>query len=848
MSGADPDTAAPRTGIRAWVKRRLTGRPDSEHEMAFNRFVFAGVIAAYVFAVQGHDSAALAITGVYGLIGAVLMGLILWDPRRNDIRRAAALVCDLGILTLVMHVGEEATSLLYPIYLWITLGNGFRFGMPWLYGAMGVSLAGFGLLIVTTPFWSAQEHLSIGLLIGLLIVPGYAGTLIKKLSLATKRAEDASQAKSMFLASVSHELRTPLNAIIGLGALLHDTKLDEEQRDMAGTMNGAARQLLALIDDILDFSRIEAGQMPVHVTEFDLVQLMAELRAMFASQARAKGIRLSMHLTLRTPQHLRADPMHIREVLQNLVGNAVKFTESGSVVIAADAVEREDGRIRLRFEVTDTGIGIAPEAAGRIFESFTQADPTIVNRFGGTGLGLTISQRLAKLLGGEIGVTSTPGAGSTFWFTLPVERGETVPKMNFAGTRMVLLSAARPQSGLLVARLTRLGATVRTVPTLAQAATVLAERREGERAALMVWPDHMGVGFADIVSALRALDPLAETPTLLLTDEEPPAGLPEPELQRSFQAILPGGAQLDTLAAALVLAREGRPVPVADAAGVPEATRPRRSLRILVADDNRTNQKVVAKILERGGHRVHAVNNGEEALDALETSRFDLVLMDLNMPVMDGIEATKMFRFASLGRPRTPVLALTADASPEAARRAAEADMDGCLLKPVQPAHLLEVIDQHVPEGAEVAPVPADPARAPPPVADIATHPRFRPAGASPFDEVKLQELRDLGGEDFVRDLVTEFVDDATEIIASLGEVLAVGDMAEFRNMSHALRSSAANVGAKAIYELCRFADGAKPGEVLAQGPAHVERLQEELDRIRAALAARRNEGGQARH
>jgi len=837
----------PRRSLIGWVRSRLSGRPDSEHEMSFNRFAFAAVIAAYLLSLDGLDPLALWVNALYALIGALLMAHILAWPGRNDIRRVVAMVCDLGILTAELHIGGEATSLLWPIYLWVALGNGFRFGTSWLLGAMAVSLLGFGIVIVTTPFWYHQVHLSTGLFIGLLIVPLYSGTLIKKLSLATKRAEDASRAKSMFLASVSHELRTPLNAIIGLGALLRDTKLDDEQRDMAGTMDGAAKQLLALIDDILDFSRIEAGQMPVHIEDFDLVQLMAELRAMFASQAREKGLRLSNHVAVRTPLRLRGDSRHIKEILQNLVGNAVKFTESGSVVIAADAATRDDGSLRIRFEVTDTGIGISPDAVTRIFESFTQADSTIVSRFGGTGLGLAICQRLVKLLGGEIGVNSTPGAGSTFWFTLPVTEVPVSEKIGLVGTRIILLAAPRPQTGLLVARLTRLGAAVRSVTALAQAATVMSERREGERPALMVWPDHLGVGFGDVVSALRALDPLAETPVILLGDEATTPGLPDAELQRSFQTILPGTADAEALLAALIIASEGRISSEGDLPSLAEPTRPRRHFRILVADDNRTNQKVITKILERAGHRVSVVNNGEEALDALEEQAFDIVLMDLNMPVMDGLEATKMFRFTSLGKPRTPVLALTADATPEAAKRAQDADMDGCVLKPVQPAHLLEVIDRLVPEqAAEPEPIAA-PERPAPAVADISAHPRFRPAGASPLDESALQELRELGGEEFVRELVSEFLTDAEGVIAELAEALAMGDMAEFRNKSHALRSSAANVGARAMYELCRFAEGAKQAELLGQGAAHVERLQEELERVRSAHGARRSEGGQAR-
>ncbi|HYF08128.1 MAG TPA: ATP-binding protein [Acetobacteraceae bacterium] len=821
--------------------------------MAFNRFAFAAVIAIYLLTLDGADPQVLVASALYGGCGLLLFSLILLDPGRNPLRRAAALLCDIGFLSFALHRGGEGTSVLFPIYLWVTLGNGFRFGVPWLYGAMLVSLTGFGLVIATTPFWYGQEHLSAGLFIGLLIVPLYAGTLIRKLSQETRRAEDASRAKSMFLASVSHELRTPLNAIIGLGALLRDTKLDDEQRDMAGTMDSAAKQLLSLIDDILDFSRIEAGQMPVHVEEFDLVPLLAELRAMFAAQAREKGIRLSTHLTLRGTGRLRGDPRHIKEILQNLVGNAVKFTESGSVVIAADAIAREDGSLSLRFEVTDTGIGIAPEAVSRIFDSFTQADPTIVSRFGGTGLGLAICQRLVRLLGGDIGVSSAPGAGSTFWFTLPVVNIAAEQEASFAGMRLVLLAAPRPQAGLLAARLSRLGAGVQMATTLAQAANHLSGRNEGERLALLVWPEHLGVDLDSLLPALRALDPAAETPTLLVRDEAPEPGLPEIEIRRSFQCVLPGSADAELLAAALIVARAARST--AEAARLPptQPVAPPRSLRILLADDNRTNQKVISKILERAGHRTVVVDNGEEALDALEAGGFDLVLMDLNMPVLDGIEATKMFRFASLGRPRVPVIALTADATPEAARRAQEADMDACVLKPVQPARLLEVIERHAPERSAEPQARDVPATATednattPPIADIATHPRFRPAGSLPLDEAALEELRALGGDTFVKELVADFLQDAGEVIAELRKAAAAGDVMGFRNKSHALRSSAANVGARAIYELCRFGEHAKAAEITTQGEAHAQKLHEELERVRGALGARRPEGGQIR-
>ncbi len=839
-----PASSRLRAGLR-WTGTRLRERTDSEHEMAFNRLVFAVVIALYLVFV-GAGTAELQGVALYGVIGIALLAHILAWPARNPARRWVAMACDFGMLSFELHVGGEVTSVLFPIYLWIALGNGFRFGVPWLQGATIFGLSGFVLVVATTPFWRDQEHLSAGLIIGLLIVPLYAGTLIRKLHQETRRAEDASRAKSMFLASVSHELRTPLNAIIGLGSLLRDTRLDEEQRDMAVTMDEAAKQQLALIDDILDFSRIEAGQMPVHIEEFDLVPLMGELRAMFSSQAREKALRLSTHLTLRSPTRLRGDPLHLKEVLQNLVGNALKFTEAGSVVIAADAVEQPQGGVLLRFEVTDTGIGIAPDAMGRIFESFTQADQTIISRFGGTGLGLAICQRLVKLLGGEIGVNSTLGAGSTFWFTMPVETVEVPAEQDeFANTRLVLLAAPRPQSVRLATRFAALGVQVQTMPTVAQAAAALHTRGPGPRPALLVWPEQLGIGFADLISALRALDPSADTPVLLVTDEEPVSGLPEPELRRSFQALLHGAAEPAQLRVALHVARNSRAAAAAPSPAPAERAGPRHLFRILLADDNRTNQRVISKILERAGHKVVLVDNGEQALDALEASRFDIVLMDLNMPVLDGLEATKLYRVASLGQPRVPIIALTADATPEATRRSKEAGMDACLHKPVQPARLLEIIEQFV--AVDAAGKPEDGERGKTSVADIAAHPRFRPVTSVPLDDAALKELRDLGGDSFVDDLVAEFLQESAELIDELRQSVAAGDAAAFRNKSHALRSSAANVGARAIYELCRFGENAKAADLASQGMAHVQRLTEELERVRGALPRRRPDSGQAK-
>jgi two-component system sensor histidine kinase RpfC len=831
--------AKSRHSLLGFLKSRLSNRPDGEHEMVVNRVVISALILLYLggaalFGSNVPREAVLLTTLFFGISFAFLAHM-LYQPGVSVPRRVIAIFSDLGFLSWGIHAGDEALSLLYPIFLWIIFGNGFRFGLKYLFGAMLIAVAGFSAVVATTEYWGNHHKLAYGLIGGLVILPLYAATLIKKLQAAKHEAEQANKAKSLFLASMSHEFRTPLNAVIGMSDMLRDTKLNAEQLDMTQTIRGSARALLAQINDILNYSRIEAGQMPDVAADFDVLSVMGQVRSMLVAQAREKGVRLSLHIAPQTPLKIHGNGRALHDVLTNLAANAVKFTERGNISIAVGAIEQKDGSARLRFEVTDTGIGIAEASREKIFQSFTQADESIVDRFGGTGLGLAIVKQLVERQGGAIGVDSKLGEGSTFWFELTYrvcarEGGNPFPDL--ADTRVILLSRSAERA-VEIENLLH-GTTIEIARSAGQACDQLAlpESSGIRHTAVLVDEDQLQADLEVVGATLNKMHKAGNTSLVLLSPRSGTEMLPFPA-RFDFVAQVAVPVSEQALGAALQAAKAGEAASIDEEGNVQRATL--RKLSILVADDNRTNQKVIGKILERAGHNVSIVDNGEQALDAMQAKAFDIALMDVNMPVLNGIEATKLHRFASLGKQRLPIIALTADATPETKQRCEEAGMDACVIKPIEPARLLNIIDSIVGE----KPISDEQAFAESEtVKRITSHPKFRTADTSSIDVRALGDLEALGGTKFVDELIADFNRDTESLLGDLKQSAKSGDVNAFREQLHAMRSGAANIGARRIYKMCLSWRHIGERELEQRGNDYLAKLGAEFEQVREALNA----------
>jgi two-component system sensor histidine kinase RpfC len=694
----------------------LSAVRGTELEQSALRVIIGGIVLAYLAwyasrdgEVKRDEAEVLAVAIGFFVFSVLLMLRIIARRDVSVARRFLGMIADNAVTTFCLIRMGEGGAVVLGVYLFITFGNGFRFGPVYLRACQLMSVAGFGLVLFLSPFWSKHLVIGFGFLIALIVLPLYVGVLAEHIKEARKRADEANQAKSRFLAIVSHEMRTPLNGVIAMADVLRETDLNESQREIVNTLGTSAHLLLAQIEDVLDMAKIEAGRIQIERQPFDLGKLLTSTVKVILPQARYKELAVNTQIAPEAMRWFSGDSHHLRQVLLNLLANAVKFTERGEVSLRVIIVSASPIEPRVRFEVKDTGIGIPLAKQAVIFEPFTQADDSITRIYGGTGLGTTIARQLVALMSGTIGVVSTVGVGSTFWFEVPLPHA----------------------------------------------------------------------------------DPIGIDLTAEIADT----------------------ARLSSTTAALAAQR-------------PATVTKIRGARVLVADDNPTNQRVTQLILESGGHRVTIVENGEAALDALEHGSFDLALLDLSMPVVSGLEALKLYQYTTL-KP-IPVLILSANVTTD---MIAECQRAGCaefIAKPIRATNLLDAVERHLAERAG--------ALTPSPVRGLEERPAFTLIDTPPIDHGVLEDLGRLSSDPtFVERLLRGFRSDTERLLKAISDALAARRYEDVKDAAHALKGGAGSVGATQLVQLAIRFEKASYDTLRVKAAMWTEEL---VQAANAALAA----------
>ena len=790
-------------GFGESLKRLIDVFGKNDFEQFIVRFVIACVVVIYtstgkhpndVQVFSQFISMQQAFSFAYLITLCLLSCYVYLIKPKNAYSRLLMMIVDVIFFSSSLAIIPETATPLFFVYLLIIFGFGFRFGTKYLLAGMSLSLTGFISAFVYSEYWHENIQFGLGYLFVMLIGSVYVALFIRRLNVvmrkmeeAVAKADSANEAKSKFLANMTHELRTPLNGVISISELISETDLSKEQQEYADTIQTSARTLLELVNDVLDFSKIESEKIILDKVCFNLHACIDDVVKMIKPIAGEKNLSVYSNVSSGIPKFIYGDPVRLKQVIINLANNAVKFTERGHVSLHVYTVNVSGSKARFCIEVIDTGIGISQEAQSRIFERFVQEDDSTTRRFGGTGLGISISKQLVELMGGSIGVTSNKGKGSRFWFEIDAELAEG-ENLRVLEADVILVSENEKQANQWLKFISGWSYKGIVKSNINEALEVLKVWRHTKRKCYVILDEdalHMSpVRAVQIVKETR----VREIITILVTSS--PMQKNNPGVQASFDFVLDFPVDSRDLYHAFMKGEtynvnEGV---VSLAARIDKRSHQRaQALNILVAEDQSTNQFVFKRILDTQGHKVTIVQDGQQALDILAVEKFDVAIVDLNMPYISGLEVINLFKYMQPDN-EMPFVVVTANSRQETLKECREI-AEAVLVKPIEKQQLLDVIYKLANKEVSTDYIGQE---------DYSNYP-----------VMDMEALSNMLGSDcdyeFLSELFDIFGNDSEKLINDLFRNLrSKSSFSEAKNNAHSLKGIANNVSAIRLAEIAK--------------------------------------------